>query len=56
MQCACATVRRDLKNVEREIAALEEAARDGNVSVLAELRFLEELRERIEPRLLAVAA
>jgi hypothetical protein len=54
--CACTEVRRHLQMVEEEIASLEEAARDGSVSVLAELRLLEELRERIEARLLAVAA
>ena len=42
--------------VEREIADLEEAVRNGDRSAVEELRALQLLREMIEAKLLALAA
>jgi hypothetical protein len=54
--CECSLVRRDLANVEREIATLEEAVRAGDRAAVAELRALERLGDLIEAKLLALAA
>jgi hypothetical protein len=56
MTCTCTKVRTDLAMVEREIEDLAEAIREGDQTALVELRALQILREKIEARLLALAA